>query len=269
MKNILFTTIFTLLYFSGKAKFSENINYGKISFERVLNFDGNLETTEFDLFFSPNFSVFSEKTAQQKKSSTLKPSTDDEFDLSFDVKFNGSKYVVLTDFKRDSIYSQVSLFKNGKQTTYIVCEKAKKIKWEITQEFKMISGFKAQKATCLFRGRNYSAWFTKKIPIKYGPWKLNGLPGLILNVSDDKNEVAFNVTKIEIPNIKNTKSNNYFEFNKTFKKISLKEYIKLKKGQVEEVMKLFGAKLPRGSNMKISTVKSKAIELEYENTVEN
>jgi GLPGLI family protein len=251
------------------AQTKEDKNYGKVTYERILNFDGNPKTTDFSLFFNPDFSIFYEERIEPIEETTLKPSSDNEFDLSFDVKFNGSKYTVLTDFRKDSIQSQVSLFRDGKQKTYVVEEKINNIKWNITQEFKTISGFNAQKAEGLFRGRKYIAWFTNEIPIKYGPWKLNGLPGLILNVSDDKNEVMFYAKSIKVPFNSNSVSNNEFTFSDDYDKISLSEYIKFKKQQVEEVKKLFSSKLPRGARMETTKSKSNDIELEYEETINN
>ena len=251
------------------AQSKNDKNYGMVTYERTLNFDSNPKSTAFSLFFNPNFSIFYEEKIEPTEDATLKPSSDDEFDLSFDVKFNGSKYIVLTDFRKDSIQSQVSLFRDGKQKTYIVEEKINKIKWNIIQEFKTISGFKAQKAKGSFRGRQYTAWFTNEIPIKYGPWKLNGLPGLILNVSDVNNEVMFYAKAIKVPFNLNSDTKNKFEFNDDFNRISLAKYAKFKKQQVEEIKKLFSSKLPRGAKMETSNVKSNAIELEYEKTIKD
>jgi len=48
-----------------------------------------------------------------------------------------------------------------------------------------------QKAEGDFRGRHYIAWFSNKILIPDGPWKLCGLPGLILEAYDEKKTVYF------------------------------------------------------------------------------
>ena len=56
-----------------------------------------------------------------------------------------------------------------------------------------------QKAECDFRGRHYIAWFNPKIPIPDGPWKLRGLPGLIIEAYDEKKHVQFNFTSLTLP----------------------------------------------------------------------
>jgi GLPGLI family protein len=268
MKNIsLILILFFLQNSFLNAQSKNKKNYGKVTYERLLNFDGNPKPTSFTLYFNPDFSIFYENRDEPEEKTTLKPSSDDEFDLSFDVKFNGSKYIVMTDFKKDSIKSQVSLFRSGQQKTYIVEEKINKIKWDIINEYKTISDFKTQKAIGVFRGRNYIAWFTNEIPIKYGPWKLNGLPGLILSVSDDKNEVMFSANIINIPFNNNSNTKSDFQFKNDFDKISLTEYVKFKKQQVDEVKKLFSSKLPRGAKMEMTNSKSNDIELEYEETI--
>lgn len=52
--------------------------------------------------------------------------------------------------------------------------------WSIEGDTCRILDYLCQKATTEFRGRTYEAYFTMDIPINEGPWKLYGLPGLIL-----------------------------------------------------------------------------------------
>ena len=40
-------------------------------------------------------------------------------------------------------------------------------------------------------------WYTLEIPISEGPWKLDGLPGMILSASDPNGEFSFNCKSIE------------------------------------------------------------------------
>ncbi len=64
-------------------------------------------------------------------------------------------------------------------------------KWEILSEKKKYANFDVQKATTKFGGRTWTAWFTSDIPLNYGPYKFYGLPGLILEISDDKENYIF------------------------------------------------------------------------------
>ena len=40
-------------------------------------------------------------------------------------------------------------------------------------------------------GRNWIAWYTTDIPIQDGPYKFNGLPGLILKINDETGSHSF------------------------------------------------------------------------------
>lgn len=62
---------------------------------------------------------------------------------------------------------------------------------------KQIEGYACQQASCSFRGRNWTAWYTTAIPISDGPWKLWGLPGLILEAYDADNYYHFTFRGIE------------------------------------------------------------------------
>ena len=52
-------------------------------------------------------------------------------------------------------------------------------------------------ATADFRGRRWTAWFATDIPISDGPWKLGGLPGLILEAYDKGHQYTFTAVGLE------------------------------------------------------------------------
>lgn len=123
--------------------------------------------------------------------------------------------------------------KDKVMTVYLINEEAPKINWKISKDTTSFSGVKCQKATTYFKGRNWVAWYAPSLPFLSGPWKLNGLPGLIIEAYDDKKEVQFQFAGIENVNKGNT-DNNSFYFSANFKMptnakdITREEFDKLK-----------------------------------------
>lgn len=66
-----------------------------------------------------------------------------------------------------------------------------KPEWEISDESIEIIGYQCFKAIADYRGRKWTAWFAPEIPVQEGPWKLCGLPGLILAAYDNNEEYHF------------------------------------------------------------------------------
>lgn len=83
-------------------------------------------------------------------------------------------------------------------SNYLVEDPDYTIDWNITQDTMNIEGMTCYKATTKFRGRNWTAWFNPDLPFQAGPWKLHGLPGLIVDARDDRNEVIFAFSGFEI-----------------------------------------------------------------------
>ena len=92
------------------------------------------------------------------------------------------------NLQKDSLYqSRIGILKSKSSDIkrFLLVEKKPVINWKVTKESKKILGYTTYKATTTFRGRNYIAWFAPELPYNYGPWKLGGLPGLILKVEND------------------------------------------------------------------------------------
>lgn len=97
----------------------------------------------------------------------------------------------------------MNVFKNypspGRMTnTEIVCEdwfryeeEIPDFGWELTDSVKTILGYECKGARCTFRGRDWTVYYAEDIPVMEGPWKLCGLPGLIMEAQADGDEYSF------------------------------------------------------------------------------
>jgi GLPGLI family protein len=130
--------------------------------------------------------------------------------------------------------------------------------WKIENDTLTIVGHLCQKATCRFRGRIFTAWFTKDIPVNNGPWKFGGLPGLILKIYDHDNLYAFECTCIEYHEkkypIKMADYNNY-------EKSDRKKTLQIQKEINEDYFKIMGI-IPVGGTKMPEKVPYHPLELE-------
>ena len=74
-------------------------------------------------------------------------------------------------------------------------EEVPHIDWALSDSTKEICGYLCHQATATFRGRNWIAWYCD-IPKSVGPWKLNGLPGLILAAQTEDKEHTFTAISV-------------------------------------------------------------------------
>ena len=137
-------------------------------------------------------------------------------------------------------------------TNWILYESLEKPNWVITDETDIILGFPCIKATTNFRGREWIAFFTPDIPIQEGPWKLYGLPGLILKAYDSKRHYFYEAKDI------NSKSPGLVEYVNYSDRLVLKDRIKslklrneAKKKDIRQIMThAFGIKIKPNPQMK-------------------
>lgn len=89
-----------------------------------------------------------------------------------------------------------------------VVEKRELPQWELIDSCRIIEGYECRLAIAPFRGRMWSAWYTTDIPINSGPWKLWGLPGLILEANDINKHYCYRIV-----NLRQTDSDEVICFN--------------------------------------------------------
>lgn len=143
-----------------------------------------------------------------------------------------------------------------------VTESIPVLKWKLIDSTKTIGNFECKLATTSFRGRNYSAWYTEKYPLKFGPWKFNGLPGLVVNIYDDTKRYSWIMNSIKRDSVP---FNDYLvSLENNLDTIPIKEFVKKKYGT--DLSSKLKSKLPRNTSfvVNITTSNSKEIKFEWE-----
>ena len=92
-----------------------------------------------------------------------------------------------------SVYDVIGLTEFGCYT-----EQLAEMQWKIGDSTKTILGYDCIKAHTNYHGRDWTVWFTPEIPLQEGPWKLCGLPGLILEATETSGQHSFVATGLEI-----------------------------------------------------------------------
>lgn len=95
-----------------------------------------------------------------------------------------------------------NVFKNYPQTgkttvtqncldNFLYEENMPQMNWTLESQDTTIANYTCNKATTTYRGRTWNVYYTLGIPVSDGPWKLCGLPGLILYAQDSRKDFTF------------------------------------------------------------------------------
>ena len=130
-------------------------------------------------------------------SSWYKSADKAEIDSITAANFKASGYKVINNipYTREQLFLNFTdhklFIKDRFLDDYLMEDAWPAITWQIVDETSTISGLNCQKAIGEWKGRTYTAWFSNELPYQAGPWKLNGLPGLIIEAYDTNKEIVF------------------------------------------------------------------------------
>ncbi len=188
-----------ILFLTINIVFGQNLNlkyYMVVTYNTITSFSGYPKEYESKLYIGRNESCFILNGPQKENIGNIGKNITPNIKLKF-----GSKYPMFFLKKYNKNYYQFYTQSRLKATKYfIVNDTVPTIKWKLSKERKEIYGYMCNKATGAFRGRTYTVWFTNQIPLSLGPWKLGGLPGLIIKAVDSTGEVSFNLVSIKKKN---------------------------------------------------------------------
>lgn len=80
---------------------------------------------------------------------------------------------------------------------YEVVENKEKIKWEMNDAVETICEYECKGASGTFRGKKWNVMYAEDIPTTAGPWKLQGLPGLITSATDAEGIHTFTLVGLQ------------------------------------------------------------------------
>lgn len=129
-------------------------------------------------------------------------------------------------------------YPEGKQTVrdhimpnhYETCQALQPIRWTLKEDTVTVGGYLCQTATCELYGRKWLACYADDIPTTAGPWKLGGLPGLIVAA-----QTADGIHRFRLVSVQRIATPIYYEHNAITIKLSEEKLIKRRQ-------KIFGNK---------------------------
>lgn len=213
----------------------------------------------FILEFDKNSSTYK----QEEKLETPKLQAGSSVNI---LSFGGSSStdIYYKNIKEDRFVNQTEI--QGKR--FLVKDKLKDFKWELSSETKNIGNYTCYKATFSKEVENINmtikngksvveknketiittAWYTTQVPISNGPKNYQGLPGLILEINDGKKMIV--CTEI----ILNPSDKTIIEEPEKGKVVSQKKYTKIQKQKSDEMMEKMkgrnGLDMGNGVNVK-------------------
>lgn len=101
---------------------------------------------------------------------------------------------VYINHSKEIMYQRSSAFKAN---YYVIVDSVfTPLNWELIDSTEQVGNYTCQLAKTVCYGRTYYAWYTSQIPSDKGPWKLSGLPGLIIYAFDKDKRYEWKALKV-------------------------------------------------------------------------
>ncbi|SEF81804.1 GLPGLI family protein [Halpernia humi] len=179
-----FIAVFLFLYIGTSAqthRFIYEVNYKKDSTSNIItkefyHLDINPENVEYygrDYFIMDSLMTNNVQMTEQNS--------------------KGSLGDIIIHDKNSQNYDNYELL----QYDMIHLKSVDKQKWKLSKDKKTLGQYSVQKAETSWGGRHWTAWFAEAIPFPEGPYKFNGLPGIIMELSDSKGNYNFKLIRSE------------------------------------------------------------------------
>lgn len=246
MKNLIFPIILCLVAISANAQTKADIEVSYTMTSPNMR-TGKLgdSTHQYILLANSSQSKFYSPRTEQIDSLCSTPDGEAKFKEmqraaalagNFDdiPRRDGSMYVV-----KSTDANVMKVCDTAGMEQYVVEEPIENIDWTIVEDsVKKVLGYDCIMATADYHGRKWTAWFTPEIPLQAGPWKLAGLPGLILEADADNGVYSFVATGIQ----NTTRQISQVYLADRYEKVSRKDLLKAQRSFLDNPLGQINAK---------------------------
>lgn len=160
------------------------------------------------------------------------------------------------DFTEKMLTTRGSLFNEP----YLLREPIPELQWILGQNSKKLDGLMLFEAKTTFRGRNYTAWYCRDLPFSVGPWKFQGLPGVILEVYDDEGFLRITYNSVRIGSKAGAPPQNT---EPPIQSLSIDDFSAMQQNLAAELIKRIQAKLPRGTQLTVQKSEAEFLERSF------
>lgn len=215
----------------------------------------NYENDDMQLLIGDKVSYFYSATYRAYEEELRKSVDANNIAIPTSTSARGS---ISMDFYRNYPTGKSTYLDKVIREKFRIIEPLEQPQWDIIADStKQILDYHCQMARCSFKGRTWTAWFTTDIPLDNGPWKLCGLPGLILRAYDSKQQYIFDCV-----GMKQAKQGENITYDSKFDKYvsaTMKEFVDYQRKAVpEDILATQGIKIEVPEEMKAEFMKQMA-----------
>ena len=268
---MLFTSILSAQRFQGKAYYTSKANYNLALNSRQMSEEiknrikeqlKSISTKNYILEFNSDVSLFTEEEKIEEATSSMAQNRMRGMKMILGSQDDGNYYKNLHEniyINQKDLYGKIFLIKDSLKT----------FDWKLENELKTIGNYTCFKATTVIVNKHpnklpfnrnleeekkkeetniepeiiiITAWYTLDIPVKQGPGRFWGLPGLILEIHSGDNVLL--CTKIELNRNKKQAVNPP----KKGKEVDQKKYNEIYDKKLQEIKGNFRNMRGRGFN---------------------
>jgi GLPGLI family protein len=192
MKHLFLTSILSLFTILIQAQ--DSIPIGRVVYLQQADMLGDEPKNGVaTLLFNRSVSLYTHNSAPTQDSSFNDP----QYDMPSTVAGDREGFPIYKIYAERRLYAKI-FCRQAPRTNCVVSDTFATTAWTLHPEHRRFGQYDCRRATGHYRGRDYEAWYTLDVPIPTGPFKLGGLPGLILEATSLDGKVKFLFKSIKI-----------------------------------------------------------------------